>query len=150
MCADNNNSHANKDTVAEYLFKLDYNVATVLGDLYALARHITDEMTKNGFWNKKLHRLELAAKLALVNTEVAELIEADRKGALFDATDKPIVTAGGRTITNAEEEVVDILIRVLDIAGRLAQEHDSFDLSEAFVAKMYYNKQRPRKHGKRY
>lgn len=67
--------------------------------------------------------------LALVHSEVSEALEADRAG----------------DPENFAEELADICIRVFDMSGALG-----IDLESAIDYKMAKNKQRPRKHGKRY
>ncbi|MBZ4662791.1 MAG: MazG nucleotide pyrophosphohydrolase domain protein [Caloramator sp.] len=71
----------------------------------------------------------IAARLALIHSEVSEALEAIRKG------DKE----------NFKEELADIVIRVFDLCGGL-----SIDLEHEIEKKMEKNKQRPYKHGKEF
>lgn len=67
-------------------------------------------------------------KLMLIVTEVAEAMEAYRKN----------------NRANFDEEIADILIRTLDLAGRL-----DIDIQLETLAKMKKNFERPYKHGKK-
>ena len=72
----------------------------------------------------------------LIVTELAEAVEADRKGAM----DSHIPNRPGRDV-----ELADALVRILHLAGKY-----DLDLDGAFMEKMRYNLTRPPKHGKRY
>lgn len=54
-----------------------------------------------------------------------------------------ITTTGLRPLTNEEEELADICIRIGDYAG-----YRGIDLGAAILAKMKYNSSRPHMHGK--
>lgn len=71
--------------------------------------------------------LKKMEKLGLIVTEVAECMEAVRKG----------------DSTNEADELADVLIRVLDYAGGF-----NLPLAQAFEEKMLKNYARPLKHGK--
>ena len=73
-------------------------------------------------------------RLALVSTEVAEAIEAVRHHNPL-SEHIPGVSA-------LEEELADIVIRVLDLA-----EFRGYDLGKAIAAKLEYNKGRGYRHG---
>lgn len=85
------------------------------------------------WWRQVRPFLEL---LMLVNTELCELAEAYRAGALQAQCDKPI------PLTRMDEELADVLIRVFDIAGRY-----EVDLDRAVAVKHAYNATRPARHG---
>ena len=72
---------------------------------------------------------DIPKKLALVHSEVSEALEADRTS----------------DWQNFEEELADILIRVLDLTGNF-----DIDIETAIQQKMLKNESRPHKHGKRY
>lgn len=85
-------------------------------------------------------------KIALLHSELTEMLEAHRKGnppcaktypSPFDG--KPItigVMEGGgvRTITAVEEECADVVIRLMSLCGKLG-----IDLGRVILAKMEYN-----------
>jgi len=77
--------------------------------------------------------------------EVSELWEAARKNALFDSCDKhqSMMEIFQDSLTCEEEELADIIIRVLDTAG--ARE---VNIGRAVMLKMQYNATRPHMHGK--
>lgn len=83
----------------------------------------------------------IAAKLALVHSEVSEALEAQRDGDMamrlrnqVDQDDKP---------EGMESELADIIIRVLDLSQALG-----FNMGRTMVAKMRYNEERSHKHGR--
>lgn len=131
-----------------------------------LAR-LTSEMSKSkGFWQGEPN---LAEKVALIHSEASELLEAYRKdpkadcGKMFpDAYAGPeeeLTFSGGKFhgepakripggpigLTLEEEELADIIIRVLDLSG-----HRGINIGRAVLVKMQYNKTRPHKHGKQF
>ena len=71
-----------------------------------------------------------------MHSELSEALEADRKGLQSDHIEG---------FTGVEEELADVLIRVLDFAG-----HFDLRLAEALQAKIQFNLSRPFKHGKAY
>ena len=76
------------------------------------------------------------AWVANLHGEVSELWEAYRKGSLNEPCDKPA------PLTNAEEELADIVIRVFDTAVQL-----DIDIENAVEIKYSYNLTRPFRHG---
>jgi NTP pyrophosphatase (non-canonical NTP hydrolase) len=87
---------------------------------------------KLGTWCMNLH------------TEVSELWESYRNGELFLPCDKAdkMIQLGLKPLTNAEEELADIVIRAFDTAEALG-----IDIEAAVSAKHDYNMSRPLKHG---
>jgi NTP pyrophosphatase (non-canonical NTP hydrolase) len=79
----------------------------------------------------------MAEFCANLHGEVSELWEAARKGNLDKPCDKPVL------LTCAEEELADIVIRVMDTAVAL-----HIDLGRAITLKSGYNHTRPFMHGK--
>jgi len=101
-----------------------------------LAAEIHPVNVEKGFWAEPVMMDKYAAKLALVHSEVTEVLEALRK------------SQGSDKVT---EEFADIFIRCLDLYGTLVEagEADS-DLYAVMLKKMEDNKNRPPKHGNRW
>lgn len=94
----------------------------------------------------KKSTVELYAKwTANIHGEVSELWEAARKGKLKGPCDKATLDEIKRDefLTCEEEELADIIIRVLDTVGAR-----SIDIGRAVLLKMAYNATRPHMHGK--
>ncbi len=83
---------------------------------------------KKGFWAASDN---LGEKLALIHSEVSECLEELRK----PEPNKDAVA----------EELADVIIRVMDLAGYL-----DIALISAVLKKMEENKSRPKLHGKRF
>jgi NTP pyrophosphatase (non-canonical NTP hydrolase) len=79
----------------------------------------------------------MAKFIANLHGECSELWEAVRKRILFDPCDKL------SSISNAEEELADIVIRAMDTAHSIG-----ISLGFAVEQKSSYNQLRPYKHGK--
>lgn len=108
---------------------------TFVSLLNQVQEQIYTAMQINGFWNGEQDNLP--SKVALVHSELSELLEANRKAVTND--DKV------PEFTGEEAEAADTIIRLLDMAGRY-----QWRLAEAIVAKMLFNLSRPYKHGKQY
>jgi len=80
------------------------------------------------FWQSPVN---IPEKLCLIHSEVSEAMEAHRS--LTSSKDQ------------IEEELADIIIRVLDLA-----EYLNMDMEVAVEAKHFINEGRPIRHGKRY
>lgn len=93
---------------------------------------VSQFMQTQGFWESD----NTGEKIALMHSELSEALEADRKN--LDAEHIP-------GFTGVEEELADVIIRILDFAG-----HHQLRLGEALSAKIAYNLTRPFKHGKAY
>lgn len=88
----------------------------------------------HGFWEEDRNNGEL---IALMHSELSEALEALRHG------DPPSEKIEG--FTNVEEELADLIIRVMDMCPARG-----FRVGEAILAKHAYNLKRPHKHGKRF
>ncbi|MBE9490860.1 MAG: hypothetical protein IMY67_11240 [Bacteroidetes bacterium] len=109
--------------------------------------------------NKGFHDDEknIGEMLCLIHSEVSEALEADRidnyiEGVnikIFSTAEKPGITWENlfeAAIKNTfEDELADIMIRVMDLAAL-----KGIDLDSHIAAKMRYNETRPTKHGKKY
>jgi len=104
--------------------------------LDALAAILHETGISKGFWDGPINHDKIGNKLALVHSEVTEVLEAIRK----NKGSEEIVT-----------EMVDILIRVLDLYGAMRNatfvEHS---LDEMLLKKMDINEKRPRLHGNQF
>lgn len=101
-----------------------------------LAAEIHPVNVEKGFWAEPVMMDKYAAKLALVHSEVTEVLEALRK------------SQGSDKVT---EEFADIFIRCLDLYGTLVEAGEAdAGLYEVMLTKMENNKNRPAKHGNRW
>ncbi len=101
-------------------------------DVDQWSRAIHDWAKRKGFYGKngEAHISgNHAAQVMLIVTELAEAVEEDRKG----------------NSRNFREELVDALIRLLDIMGHL-----EMDIGLLLEQIMLQNEKRPQLHGKRY
>lgn len=101
--------------------------------LKKLAEVIHSTSVKKGFYDEPVLMDKVAAKIALIHSEGTEVLEALRKN------------QGRDKVT---EEVVDILIRTLDLHDWLVELGlATDDLDEIMASKMAKNEARPPKHG---
>ena len=120
-----------------------------------LAQQIFEANKKKGFWDKERNVGEM---LMLVTSELAEGLEADRKGShtiispeslkfLIDTPDNSYfqLEFKNNIKDTFEDEIADAIIRLLDMSGGLG-----IDVESHITAKLRYNSLRPHKHGKAY
>lgn len=94
--------------------------------LNEMAFDIHDTALEKGFWDDT----SIPEKLALIHSEVSEVLEADRKDHGKEAV---------------EEELADILIRTLDLCSHL-----QMDVDKVMKMKTEKNRSRTHKHGNKY
>ena len=101
--------------------------------LDALSAVLHENSKEKGFWDGEYSHDKIGNKLALVHSEVTEVLEAIRK------------SHGSEKIV---EEMADVIIRLLDVyAAMRNQEQVIHSLDEVLEAKINKNKERPRLHG---
>ena len=101
--------------------------------LDAFSALLHETAIEKGFWDGEINYDKIGNKLALVHSEVTEVLEAIRKN------------KGSEEIV---EEMADVLIRLLDIYAAMMNEgfiEHSFD--EVLDNKLNKNKERQRLHG---
>lgn len=111
------------------------NAERLTGPLSELQRKIVAVNIANG-WREAVDTRNRGELIALIHSEVSELLEAARKPGLSEHLPQYL----GET-----EELADIIIRVLDYADRAGI--DGAVLAEAIVAKVAFNKTRGYRHG---
>jgi len=109
-----------------------FDVVTEYG-LDALAAVLHENSKDKGFWDGEYTYDKIGNKLALVHSEVTEVLEAIRK------------SKGSQEIV---QEIADILIRTLDVYAALRNKEEIFhSLDEVLENKINTNMSRERLHG---
>jgi NTP pyrophosphatase (non-canonical NTP hydrolase) len=104
----------------------DYGLDALAAVLHEIAR-------EKGFWDGEYSHDKIGNKLALVHSEVTEVLEAIRK------------SKGSEQVV---EEMADVIIRLLDVYAAMRNEEQILhSLDEVLEAKINKNKERPRLHG---
>ena len=112
--------------------KYKVNLVTDYG-LDALAAILHETAIEKGFWEGQINYDKIGNKLALVHSEVTEVLEAIRKN------------KGSEEVV---EEIADILIRTLDVYAAMRNSGDLIhSLDEVLFNKVEKNKSRPKLHG---
>ncbi len=102
----------------------------------ALSAVLHETAIEKGFWDGEFSYDKLGNKLALVHSEVTEVLEAVRK-------DKGSL--------ETVEEVADIIIRTLDVyAAMMNNGLVTHSLEEVLNQKIVKNQSRPRLHGNKF
>jgi len=101
--------------------------------LDALSAILHETAIEKGFWDGEYSHDKIGNKLALVHSEVTEVLEAIRKS---------------KGSENIVEEMVDVIIRLIDIYAAMRNEKQVLhSLDEILEKKMNINKERQRLHG---
>lgn len=101
--------------------------------LDALSALLHETAKEKGFWDGEYSHDKIGNKLALVHSEVTEVLEAIRKN---QGSEKVV------------EEMADVIIRLLDVYAAMRNEEQVLhSLDEILEAKINKNKERPRLHG---
>ena len=104
----------------------DYGLDALSAVLHEIAR-------EKGFWDGEYNYDKVGNKLALVHSEVTEVLEAIRKN------------KGSEAVV---EEMADVIIRLLDIYAAMRNEEAVLhSLDEVLENKININKERPKLHG---
>lgn len=108
------------------------NIVTEYG-LDALSAVLHETARDKGFWDGDYSYDKVGNKLALVHSEVTEVLEAIRKN---QGSEKVV------------EEMADVIIRLLDIYAAMRNEEELIhSLDEVLENKLNKNKERPKLHG---
>jgi NTP pyrophosphatase (non-canonical NTP hydrolase) len=113
----------------------EINLVTDYG-MDALAAVLHETAIEKGFWDGEIGYDKIGNKLALVHSEVTEVLEAIRKNKGYE---------------EVVEEIADIIIRTLDVYAAMRNTGDlTHSLDEVLFNKMEKNKARPKLHGNRF
>lgn len=108
------------------------------GALNAASQNAYINSEAHGFWGEGTKTvLGYAAKIALMHSELSELLEAVRKDPWAPCAKVPEITC-------EEEEAADLFIRLLDYCHAR-----KIDLGRAAILKHQFNLSRPPMHGKK-
>ena len=111
---------------------MENNLVTDYG-LDALSAILHETAIEKGFWDGEYTHDKIGNKLALVHSEVTEVLEAIRK------------SYGSEKVV---EEMADVIIRLLDVYAAMKNEEEVLhSLDEILQKKMEKNKTRPPLHG---
>lgn len=109
-----------------------------------IASRCHETATKKGWWDKHhdpLTPTEIAAKIALVHSEVSEALEEVRRPEWPPPSESWISPSDDKPL-GFPTELADVVIRVFDLAV-----HMGIDIEKEIVRKMAYNETRLHRHG---
>lgn len=132
-------------------FKDDYKLAYGLFGLNQMAKIINENNRAKGFWDGETN---IGEKLMLIVTEVAEAMEAWRKGREVEVSKLRVVDKNPDYSQDGnfknyikdtfEDEIADVFIRLFDLSGALG-----IDIESHIKHKLEFNKTREKLHGKK-
>jgi NTP pyrophosphatase (non-canonical NTP hydrolase) len=111
-----------------------------------LSAEICDISDEKGFWDiEDISEFAIVPiKLALIGDEVSEALKVHREE--YEGVEGPMLNhMTEQQEKDFTEELADIVIRTLDLAGGLG-----LDIGHSITDKIKKNKKRPHRHGKRY
>lgn len=109
-----------------------------------LAKVISEDNEAKGFWDNIEHEFQIPRKLVLIHDEVSEAVQVHRSR-FGDGPDNKRTGMTDDQEAEFSEELADIVIRALDLAGFY-----KLPVGKLLVEKLDRNRDRPPKHGKRY
>lgn len=105
-------------------------------NLNQLANNFHEVAVSKGFWDGEYNYDKVGNKLALIHSEVTEVLEAIRK------------SKGSEEIVT---EMADIIIRLLDLYAAMIENGDiTHSLDDIIMEKNKVNKERPKLHGNKF
>jgi NTP pyrophosphatase (non-canonical NTP hydrolase) len=105
-------------------------------NLNQLANNFHEVAVSKGFWDGEYNYDKVGNKLALVHSEVTEVLEAIRKN---QGSEKVV------------EEMADVIIRLLDLYAAMQEHGDvTHDIDLIIENKNNINKQRAKLHGNKF
>jgi NTP pyrophosphatase (non-canonical NTP hydrolase) len=120
---------------------LEVEFSKLAAGLFAAQQWVTRVNKANGWFDDDR---TFGDEIALLHSEVSEVLEAFREHGMMDVTATPNANRpiGACKPTGVGSEVADVLVRLLDFCER----HE-IDLFWEFKRKMFYNETRSYRHG---